>query len=127
MVTKKEITERETQLNLLERQAKSVVKMKIPQRRYGTRVTRTQQQAVLRQRQSGISALTSIRQERSQLQKTRNSLAAQEKAEKDYQRSLQIAQKYDRDWKRDTQQGLNMVGVKVVISQDVLTLLKKWG
>lgn len=71
MVTIQEVEQREEELKDVEKEAQQYVRETIPQRRFGSRVTREQQQAVISRRQQAQFNLAQVKQQRESLKQTR--------------------------------------------------------
>lgn len=78
MVTIADIEAREKELSALESQANQVISTPIPQRKFGSRVSREQQQQVVQNRERARQVLLQIASQRKELQDIRAELGQQE-------------------------------------------------
>jgi hypothetical protein len=100
MVTYQELDEEENKLKSYESQAVSAVNAPIPQRRYGSNITKQDQQDVAARRTQGQTALTQIKEQRIKIQQARQQLKDYDAVKKDYEEEQQAASVARNMWER---------------------------
>lgn len=93
-----QITEAEKQLSQVEQQAKSIMQQQVPERKFGTGVTREQQQQVTQRKQQARAAIEQANVERQRLKQARGEIleyqkqkSEAEQAKRDYEVGYKLA------------------------------------
>lgn len=98
MVTLTELQESERQLSEVESQARRLESRDIPRRRFGSRVTKEDQQKAIQERQEASNVLKEVAQKRIEIQNIRNEIAQAEQSRtsqaNDYTYLRRVANRY---------------------------------